>query len=976
MMAIKPGFDDIEKKQINNLNQLVQRNRQQCPDRLGYRFLQDDGETSITYSQLSNEVNKLSVLISDHAKPGERVIIGASPGLEFVISFYACLQSGCIAVPLFPPINTLMATRFMTVIENAKPCLVVCDKKTVSQIKKGMFASKFLPQTIKEAFGLKETMVSLFQLMGKKRIKLISTERRSTVPVCDMPPYPATVDDTAFLQYTSGSTGQPKGVIISHGNLLDNMSIIKRVLHHRPGSHKFSWLPPYHDMGLIAAILEPLYAQIPSTLMSTLDFIYHPDSWMKYMSDYRCTTTGAPNFAFELASKKMSDELVQQLDLSCVEVIANGAEPINPQTIANFYKKFAPAGLKKGAVFPCYGLAESTVMASAAPILTEEKIIEVDSDQLANNKVFVGKGKKGISLVSSGIVQMETKIINQSNGDICAENEVGEIWLRGQSVAKGYYNDPEKTQATFHARLKGSPHLYLRTGDLGFLYQGELFVCGRIKDLIIIRGENYFPQDIELVISEAVLSLRKGCVIACSVNHNDEESLAIIAEVRKPMQKDDYEEVCATIRSEVTNQFFIQVAEIYLIQPKTIPKTSSGKLQRFAGKHAIEKQSLDYLYAWKGKDQDRDSSYAISVDIIDNQWWHRFNEASMQTKEGMLSSWLQTALASVLEHQSKKPLPINTSFFELGLDSVRLYEFKQIIDSGFSNQVIVDAQDLFKHDSIKKLSAWMMGHLEANTNKTEKHLSTISSKTLEQRLHKIPGVIKKVLGISRFEDVVKQVSSQEHISQKEIYQIFCQAFHLQYSVIQEADLSDIQSKPLIIVSNHPTGFNDSIVVPQSLLNECRFDQPIITLASHMMILKPFEPYLIPVDIYEESHINVIAYEQVLCCLKDCKPVLLFPSAEIGAYSKHRKQVIDPNWSDSVLTLRKKSDAYILPVFIDIEPIKWGWLFDKLPYKIRQYLLLRVAVSAAKHPYKIILKTPIPPNQPITIDKLSNLCNGR
>ncbi|PWY55829.1 hypothetical protein DGG96_09950 [Legionella qingyii] len=597
-------MNDYLQLKVYNIADLISINTQKNPHALAYRFIESDRSIqSLTFAELEAEVNRFAVYVSQYVNPGDRVILAARPGLEYIISFYSCLKSGAIVVPVFPPVNSAMTERFIHIVQDSTPTLVVSDMKTHTLLKKGLLVNKFLPKKLKRYSGINDSTDQLLTLINRQRIKLIASEERKKINI-EQAIQPLTkTENIAFLQYTSGSTGDPKGVMLSHANLLDNFEVIRNALDHREGSQMFSWLPPYHDMGLIAGILEPLYANIPSTLMSTMDFISRPLNWLRYMSEYGCTTTGAPNFAFELCIKAARDLDQSKINLSRIEVIANGAEPINPHTLEQFYKTYKACGLRAGTIFPCYGLAEATVMVSAKPILQTEKIISLDTKSLAKNSVVLTDAPDSTRLVSSGVPQMNVVIVNERTQSICQSNEVGEIWVSGNSVAGGYYNNSEATDTIFNNSIneEKSATKFLKTGDLGFIYENELFVCGRFKDLIILNGENYYPQDFEYTVIQTRNTTNIVNCVSFSVNIDNKEKLCILCELDKNMtnQVSSFECICKDVVLAVTAKHEITPHSVYLLPPRTIEKTTSGKVRRKQMKNKLMNNELNYLYAWK-----------------------------------------------------------------------------------------------------------------------------------------------------------------------------------------------------------------------------------------------------------------------------------------------------------------------------------------------------------------------------------------
>ena len=394
-----------------------------------------------------------------------------------------------------------------------------------------------------------------------------------------------TSETIAFLQYTSGSTRSPRGVMVSHGNLLQNELVIRKAFEHDERSIVGGWLPLYHDMGLIGNILQPLYCGFPCVLMSPQAFLQEPIKWLQLISDYRVTTSGAPNFAYELCASKVAPSDLEKLDLTCWNLAFNGAEPINAKTLDRFVEAFNPCGFRREAFYPCYGLAESTLFVSGGKHLASPVIKYFESTSYERNcPVEVSLDRKDATgLVGCGQSSPGQRllIVNSGTFSLCPEGIVGEIWISGPSVAKGYWGQAQETDDTFSARLStGDGEPYLRTGDLGFLWNGELFVTGRLKDLIIIRGRNHYPQDIEATVAHSHAALRKGCCAAFSVMVNGEERLVVAQEVKRQYRRSDLETIIKAIRTAVANEYAIDSYAVILLKTGTIPKTSSGKIRR------------------------------------------------------------------------------------------------------------------------------------------------------------------------------------------------------------------------------------------------------------------------------------------------------------------------------------------------------------------------------------------------------------
>ena len=438
---------------------------------------------------------------------------------------------------------------------------------------------------------------SLYWIATNKKSEKLTIDRQ--LPILDS-------NNLAFLQYTSGSTASPKGVMIAHSNLVQNLAAIYQYFEHSPHTHVVSWLPMYHDMGLIGTILQPLYGGFRATLMSPLMFLQRPLRWLEAISRYKGTSSGAPNFAYDFCVRKIKPEQITNLDLSSWDVAFNGAEPINHQTLEQFASLFKPYGFRPEAFYPCYGMAEATLMVSGGKKTTPVVIKKVQTTALEQNKIVIAndRDKECKIIVSCGhtIPNQKIKIVNPETLTECSEREIGEIWVSGPSVARGYWHQLELSKQTFGnyvADTKEGP--FLRTGDLGFLSEEELFITGRLTDLIIINGSNYYPHDLEWVVEQSHPQIRSGFTAAFSVDIEGKENLVMMAEIERYYGKNrlkannnggknshlDESELIQAIKRAVFKNYDLEVYAVKLLKPGTIPKTSSGKIQRQACKHAF-----------------------------------------------------------------------------------------------------------------------------------------------------------------------------------------------------------------------------------------------------------------------------------------------------------------------------------------------------------------------------------------------------
>ncbi|MFF2200277.1 fatty acyl-AMP ligase [Streptomyces sp. NPDC058145] len=549
------------------------------PERTAYRHLVTgdcDGEIQeLTYHRLAVRSRAVAAWLQDRGLAGSRAMLLYPPGLEFICAYLGCLAAGVIAVPGVPPQgraqNHRALTRMKRLMADADAKVVLGDRGVLAALD-----------------GMAEHLPEL------DRIARVATEDIPDDAAAGWREPELTPDTVAFLQYTSGSTSAPRGVAVTHGNLLDNEAVITERMGHTPeamAAHDHeafvSWLPVYHDMGLIGPVLNTVYLGATATLFSPLHFLQQPARWLTAVSRYRPHTSGGPNFAYELSLKHADPELLDSLDLSSWKVAFNGAEPVRAATLRRFADTFGAAGFRREALYPCYGLAEATLMVTGGTAGTPPTLLAA-ADGTPNageaDAAAVGCGRPGPG-VTVAVVHPESR-------QELPEGEVGEIWVGGASVAKGYWRNALATRQTFRAELEGHDGRFLRTGDLGLLRDGELFVTGRLKDLIVIDGRNHYPQDLELTAEVTHPALRPGCTAAFSVDAGaDGERPVIVAEIA-PDSAGESEKITDVIRAAVGEAHGLTLRDIVLVRPGTIPKTSSGKIQRRATRGAYLEGTL------------------------------------------------------------------------------------------------------------------------------------------------------------------------------------------------------------------------------------------------------------------------------------------------------------------------------------------------------------------------------------------------
>jgi acyl-CoA synthetase (AMP-forming)/AMP-acid ligase II len=545
------------------LVELVRLRAAEQPLRRAFTFLVDGEaeESTLTYGELDRRARAIAAALQARGAAGERAVLLYPPGVEFITAFLGCLYAGVVAVPAYPPDPTRLARtlpRLEAIVADAGARWVL----TTSPL-------------------LEMAELILEQAESLRSRTWLATDAREQEGEAGWRDPGVGSDSVAFLQYTSGSTGTPKGVILSHGNLLANSRLIHGGFRHSSRSVGVIWLPQYHDMGLIGGILQPIYGGFPVVLMSPLHFLQRPLRWLEAISRHRATSSGGPNFAYELCIRKSTPEERARLDLSCWDIAFSGAEPVRAQTLERFVEAFAPTGFRASAFYPCYGLAEATLFVTGARELTPLQVRSYDKAALERGEVRPagGPGERTAALVGCGPAHERLLIVDPETRRVCPPRRVGEIWLSGPSVARGYWERPEETASTFGARAEGVEGAFLRTGDLGFLDEGELFVASRLKDLIILRGRNHYPQDLERAVEESHSALRPGCGAAFSFEVDGEERLVVVHEL-DTRQSVEPAEVCKAVRRAVLEQHEVAVDAVVLLQPGSIPKTSSGKIQR------------------------------------------------------------------------------------------------------------------------------------------------------------------------------------------------------------------------------------------------------------------------------------------------------------------------------------------------------------------------------------------------------------
>jgi amino acid adenylation domain-containing protein/non-ribosomal peptide synthase protein (TIGR01720 family) len=633
---------------VSNLVTLVQQRGHERPADPAYVFLSggDLRQTALSYGQLDLQARTIAGFLQGLRLQGERALLLYPPGLEFIAAFLGCLYAGVVAVPAYPPRINRNALRILSIAEDCQASLVL----TTAAV-----ASRFSALTA--------------QMPELGKIRWISSDSLQA-SADDWHDFSPMQDDVAYLQYTSGSTAAPRGVMVTHGNIVHNSAYIAAGFEHTGESVSLCWLPHFHDMGLIDGVIQPLYSGFTGYLMAPASFLQEPVRWLQAISRFGVTHSGGPNFAYDLCSAKIPAEQRERLDLSTWKVAYNGAEPIHAQTMELFAGNFGPCGFRDSAFYPAYGLAEATLKVSGGKRGGGALHCTVKARELERNHVEVthADDPEGRTLVGAGNTAhgMRALVVDPESQNECVTGQVGEIWICGPSVARGYWNRQEETREAFAAVVKSCGEgPFLRTGDLGFIYDNQIFVTGRLKDLMIIRGRNHHPQDIERTVqsSHPLLGGMPGAAFSLTVER--EERLAFVQEI-DPRRSNVFARVLEEIRRAVTGEHEIQPYAILLVKPGAVPRTSSGKVQHHLCRQKFLDNSFTVLAEWR-------EPIAVGAEAPDELMPLEF------TSDG-LRLWLRAKLAAKLGMDISKISP-HQPIHQLALDSLMALELTHTIES-------------------------------------------------------------------------------------------------------------------------------------------------------------------------------------------------------------------------------------------------------------------------------------------------------
>jgi amino acid adenylation domain-containing protein len=630
------------------------------PRAVAFTFLSDGeaAESNLTFADLDRKARAMAVSLQEDGMQGERALLLLPSGLDYIVSFFGCLYAGVAPVPSFPVHFGRLRREhswFHGIVADSGSCLAFATPELIARAEKE---------------AAQEPTIQKLRWVNPGAIQEAQADRWN-FPEPDR-------NSLAFLQYTSGSTSTPRGVMVSHGNIMANQAVIRAACGTDHESTIVSWLPLYHDMGLIGTVLQALYLGARLVFMSPARFLRNPALWLQAISTYRGHSSTGPNFAYELCLRKISQEQKSGLDLKRWKIAVNGAEPVRPETMERFAEAFAECGFDRRAFLPSYGLAESTLMVTGARSGSLPETMRVSARGLEQNvarEPVAGESVRWLAGCGAGDRSQQVRIVNPETFELCPERTIGETWTSGPSVTQGYWNKPEETEYFFRARLKNEGDaFFLRTGDLGFLAEDQLFITGRLKDLIILRGRNLYPQDIELTAQNCDPSMQPGGGAAFVVEVEKEDALVVVQEVQR-QQGSDLEKLLAAVREAVLIDHGIQAHAIALVRSGAIPKTTSGKIRR---RHCKEL----YLHGQLETLASKTYSPATGEGEASLPGLSRMELLEMQPnlRQSVAESYLRTRIASMLKARAEE-IPVEQPLPGLGIDSVLAVELAGIVEN-------------------------------------------------------------------------------------------------------------------------------------------------------------------------------------------------------------------------------------------------------------------------------------------------------
>lgn len=691
-----------------NVGETLFEKYQNKPDEIIFEFLENNVITPLSYKTLYERAITLAHQLCEKAPMGARVIILYPASIDYIVAFFACCFAGMIAVPCYPPSNDQFKKKLIGMIEDCQPELILSTDAIISKLRMGRLYHNFA--SLFSKFNSHATHEDTPLLTRLRLNMLLVAKNKSSLKFLNKPLAQPELNDVAFLQYTSGTTHNSKGVMVTHANILHNSKLIQHAFHHTEKSRGMIWLPPYHDMGLIGGIIQPVFVGFTGRLMSPAEFLRSPLRWLQQISESRAQTSGGPNFAYQLCLKL--NKGLDQLDLSCWENAFCGAEPIRAEVLQKFAEKFQAQGFRRDAFLPCYGLAESTLFISGRRNYDADSALKVDQASLFEEKrAQTTDAAQALHIVSGGVWQPQEqmlRIVDVQTNQPLGDGQVGRIWVHNNSVAKGYWNKPEMTEQVFRNCVPDDERHYLDTGDLGFIHNNELYVTGRIKEILIINGVNYYPQPLEQHIEQLHPAIRQGGVAAIQQQGQDSHAISLVAELKNQSNL-DFVQLAETIKDSMLANFSVPIGTVYFVTPKFIPKTTSGKMARH-GLQALLRQGNGIVFV-----------SSLQATGQNNPTFNKPQLSVQLTAENIEEVLLETLTTLALSLNVKK-LNKNTEIATLFNDSIRQMELLSKLEltlqmDNLPYQLLQDAKTV--GELIPSLAQWYRQSLKQGAEVVE-----------------------------------------------------------------------------------------------------------------------------------------------------------------------------------------------------------------------------------------------------------------
>lgn len=735
-----------------NVTEILQEKVNLYPNRIAFEFLNEDKSIEkYSYMDLHNRALTIAGQLNEKCIAGSRILLLYPPSPDLIFAFWGCIYAGVIPVPTTLPLKkNMFAQRLANIIENCQPALCL----TNSTIQKLFLLNKIdrfistLP-IIKNLGGNLSRINKFDRNFSFNNLPFILSDKiksnnNQDIQSCEL-------DDVLFLQYTSGSTNVPKGVIVSHRNMLINSELIKNDFCLNEHSKSMVWIPPYHDMGLMGTVIHPIYVGYSVRIMSPLQFIRDPLIWLEQISEFKANLSGGPNFAYDLCNRFYNEERLKDIDLSCWKTAFCGSELINYNTLADFIKNYTKHKFKKNSFMPCYGLAESTLYVTGIHSYDPESAILVDKEDLKKNQVTVVResNSAGSRIVSCGlnVNDQDLKIVD-ADGNELAENQIGKIVIRSLSVAKGYWNNLEATNNVFKFKIKNNNNDYLDTGDLGFINQKQLYITGREKEVMIIHGQNHHPQWIEKKIQDLSPLIRKNCIAVFQIPEISKDRIIVVTEVYNKINEEDFKNLAIQIFRNIYSDFELQIERIVFLGKNGLTKTTSGKIPRANISRQLQNNELEPIYVWH--------NYTAENYIFTQQFdWQKFNFASFDNQQKYLLDILLKLISDLLQI-SPKEIKIDDDITNYITDSLMLVDFITRVETCIG--VTIPHTIMLEQPVIKHLNSALVKHILKHKNpiSEDNSLQTLPLTPMQQFM--LDHVGFKEFNIARVVNIAKPIT--------------------------------------------------------------------------------------------------------------------------------------------------------------------------------------------------------------------------